>query len=232
MHGHGATYLERSLKALDAQTLRDFEVVVSDHSRDGAIETLCRDRSQPYPLRYARNPEQRGNSSANTNAAARHAVGDIVKILHQDDFLYADDALDRIVGAARAAPDRAWGGVGCIHVDAAESVFFQPFVPHLHPTICAGRNTFGAPSVMFVRRARYLDFDEALIWVGDCEIYHRLAQAYGPPIIVSELLVAVRQWSHQVTHTAISEERKRREVLYAIRKHTWSRPGAPLTLGR
>jgi glycosyltransferase involved in cell wall biosynthesis len=219
MHGRGAAFLARSLMALDRQTLRDFEVVVSDHSRDAALETLCLNRRQFYPLRYVRCPVGRGNSSVNTNFAVRQAMGDIVKIIHQDDFLVRDDALERIVRAMRAAPDRHWGGVGCVHVDESGTDLRTPHRPSLSPRILDGDNTFGAPSVMFARRESFLEFDEELIWVSDCELYHRLAQTWGEPILMDDLLVAVRQWSHQVTHTAVSEDRKTREIRYAIEKH-------------
>jgi glycosyltransferase involved in cell wall biosynthesis len=219
MHGHGAAFLARSLAALDRQSFRDFDVVVSDHSETAELAALCRDRTQFYPLRYVRCPAKRGNSSANTNFAVGHATGRIIKIVHQDDFLYHADALLLIARAMQQAPDCHWGGVGCIHVNQDETHFHTPFVPRIDPRMLQGHNGFGAPSVMFVRRESYLPFDEELIWVGDCELYFRLQQTYGPPLVIQDLCVAVRQWPKQVTHTAISEERKAREIGYAMRKH-------------
>jgi glycosyltransferase involved in cell wall biosynthesis len=219
MHGRGAAFLARSLAALDRQSLRDFEVIVSDHSQDAGIETLCLNRRQFYPLRYVRCPSGRGNSSVNTNFAVRQAMGDIIKIIHQDDFLFRDDALERIAHAMRAAPDRHWGGVGCVHVDETETDLRTPHLPSLNPMILHGHNSFGAPSVMFARREKFLEFDEELIWVSDCEHYYRMAEAWGEPILINDLLMAVRQWSGQVTHTAVSEDRKAREIRYAIEKH-------------
>jgi glycosyltransferase involved in cell wall biosynthesis len=219
MHGRGAAFLARSLAALDRQTWRDFEVVVSDHSDDTALETLCRRRRQPYRLRYLRCPTQRGNPTANTNFAARQAEGAIIKLLHQDDFLFSDDALERIVRATRGVPDRRWGGVGCIHVNETETMFYDPHRPRIDPAMLQGQNRFGAPSVMFVRREDFLEMDEALIWVGDCELYHRMCQVLGAPLLLDDLLVAIRHWPKQVTHSLVSEERKAREIRYAIAKH-------------
>jgi glycosyltransferase involved in cell wall biosynthesis len=222
MHGYGTEFLARSLAALDRQTLRDFEVVVSDHSQDSALEALCRDRRQPYALRYLRCPIKRGNPTANTNFAARHAEGAIIKLLHQDDFLFRDDALERIVRAMGAAPDRKWGGAGCIHVNETESRFYDPHLPRMDPAMLQGNNKFGAPSLLFVRREDYLDMDEELIFLNDCELYYRLAQAHGEPLLIDELLVAVRQWPKQVTHTVVTEERKLYEARYATEKHASS----------
>jgi glycosyltransferase involved in cell wall biosynthesis len=222
MHGRGAAFLARTLRSLDRQTLLDFEAIVSDHSADDVLEALCAARRQSFPLRYVRCPVKRGNSSANMNFAVSHARGDIVKILHQDDFLVRDDALTRIARSVREAPDRHWGGTGCIHVNEAESEFYRPHIPFLHPLMLEGHNGFGAPSLMFVRRASYLEFDEELIWVNDCEVYHRLHQAFGEPIIIPELLVAIRRWGKQVSNAGLSDERKSREIAYATRKHRTS----------
>jgi hypothetical protein len=219
MHGYGAAFLGRSLAALDRQTLSDFEVVVSDHSLDATLESLCRNRRQRFALRYVRCEVGRGNSSVNTNHAVKHANGAIIKVLHQDDFLFTNDALERIVQAMDAAPERRWGGVGCIHVDEAETAFYAPHIPRMDPAILQGNNTFGAPSLMFVRREDFMAFDEQLIWVSDCEVYYRMEEALGEPIILKDLLVAVRQWAKQVTHTAVTEERKAHEIRYATQKH-------------
>jgi hypothetical protein len=219
MDGRGAAFLSRSLAALDRQTLRDFEVTVSDHSGGAVLENLRRRRRQFYPLRYVRCGIERGNSSANSDFAMRQACGHVVKIIHQDDFLFADDALERMDAGLLAAPDRIWGGVGCIHVNESETHLYGPHHPRMDPMMLGGSNRFGAPSVMFVRRENVLPFDEALIWVGDCELYHRLHQTWGEPILIDELLVAVPQWGRQVTRTLDDGPRKTDEVHYALRKH-------------
>jgi glycosyltransferase involved in cell wall biosynthesis len=219
MHGRGAAFLARSLAALDRQSWRDFEVVVSDHSQDSALETLCRRRRQPYRLRYLRCETGRGNPTANTNFAARQAEGAIIKLLHQDDFLFSDDALARIVLALRAAPDRRWGGVGCIHVNETETAFYDPHRPRIDPAMLQGQNRFGAPSVMFVRRDDFLAMDESLIWVSDCELYYRMDKALGAPLLLDDLLVAIRHWPKQVTHSLVTEDRKASEIRYATEKH-------------
>jgi glycosyltransferase involved in cell wall biosynthesis len=219
MHGRGAVFLARSLAALDRQTWRDFEVIVSDHSEDAVLETLCRKRRQAYPLRYLRCTAKRGNPTANTNFAARQAEGAIIKLLHQDDFLFSHDALARIVLAMRAAPERRWGGVGCIHVNETETAFYGPHLPRIDPAMLQGQNRFGAPSVMFVRREDFLEMDESLIWVGDCELYYRMVQKLGQPLLLDDLLVAIRHWPRQVTHSVVTEDRKLLEIRYATAKH-------------
>jgi hypothetical protein len=72
---------------------------------------------------------------------------------------------------------------------------------------------------MFVRRDDFLEIDVSLIWVGDCELYYRMAQALGEPLLMDDLLVAIRHWPKQVTHSLVNQERKLLEIRYATAKH-------------
>jgi hypothetical protein len=73
-------------------------------------------------------------------------------------------------------------------------MFYDPHLPRIDPAMLQGRNRFGAPSGMFVRRDDFLEMDVSLIWVGDCELYYRMAQALGEPLLMDDLLVAIRHW--------------------------------------
>ena len=93
MHGLGATFLSESLEILSRQSLRDFNVIISDHSRDGTIRAVCESFSGRLDIRYHHNPEKRGNLSANFNNMIRHADGRLVKMLMQDDYLVGENSL-------------------------------------------------------------------------------------------------------------------------------------------
>src|SRR5207245_1234554 len=67
--------------------------------------------------------------------------------------------------------------------------------------------------------------DPELIWVSDVELYYRLQDLHGAPLIVPDTLVCIRHWEHQVTNTvAATVERRRRELDYAFRKHGLEAP--------
>lgn len=92
---HRPAFLAEALSALELQTGRDFEVIVSDNFIDPAqsCETICSEASS-LNLKYVRPPEPVG-MVANWNYAAQHATGDYVA-LFTDKMLLLPDALARV----------------------------------------------------------------------------------------------------------------------------------------
>ncbi len=99
MGGLGHTFLRKSFDILNIQTFKNFDVVVSDHSKNDDIKNLCEEFNSIFPINYYRNTEGIGSSSKNTNNAIRHAQGLLIKILFMDDFFYSKDSLQDIVNA-------------------------------------------------------------------------------------------------------------------------------------
>jgi glycosyltransferase involved in cell wall biosynthesis len=206
MGGQGDEYLYQSFKQIAAQTYRDFEVVVSDHSLDTRVQNCCK-RETRFPVRYYHNPDNRGSSSANINNAMRHAEGDIIKVLFQDDYLYHMDVLGTI---AREMGDADWLVTACMNSDVHGPVCFT----RPHPAI----NTIGCPSVLAVKNEGHLEFDKNLKWLMDCEYYRRCWDTFGAPKIFPIIGVAIGHGDHQVTG-GISRLQKVREHAYVNWKH-------------
>ena len=61
------------------QTLKDVEVVISDHSVDTEIEEYCDENEYDLNIKYIRNVEARGNPAVNTNNAIDHSTGRLSK---------------------------------------------------------------------------------------------------------------------------------------------------------
>jgi GT2 family glycosyltransferase len=70
MNGRGVEMLSHSLSVLKQQTFTDFEVVVSDHSVDNDIYNICQNQKL-LNIKYIRNEQKRGSSSANINNAIK-----------------------------------------------------------------------------------------------------------------------------------------------------------------
>ncbi|MFN9943881.1 MAG: glycosyltransferase family 2 protein, partial [bacterium] len=82
MKNKGYEFLKFSLDRISQQTFRNFEIVISDHSSDEVIKNLCNE----YPdinIKYYKNSEKIGNSSANINNCITKASGEWIKILFQ-----------------------------------------------------------------------------------------------------------------------------------------------------
>lgn len=213
MDGMGAKFLARNLDAIAGQTFTDYEIIVSDHSFNYDIQTLCDRHAR---VKYVRNPKQRGNSSANLNNAIDHATGDLIKIIFQDDFLAGPDSLARM---ATAIGDHPWLVHAYWHTDLSSIPRNDPTTPHIPdpPQNLLWRPAIGAPTAVMFRQNPER-FDENLIWVMDCEFYFRLHQKFGPPVIIPEPLAVQTLWPGQLTYK-IPYEVKLSEAAYIRTKH-------------
>lgn len=210
--GMGIQLLMHQFKIFKNQTFKDFEVVLSDHSINSDIEKLCLKNPFSLNLVYNRNPNNRGNSSANTNNAIRKCSGDIIKILFQDDFLYSNEALDQTI---KAFDDNTeWLVSACEHTNDGGKTFNRPFYPKYNDNIHLGDNTISSPSVLSIKNTtQKLYFDESLIWLMDVEYYKRCHKIFGEPTILNSITVVNRIWGSQLTNS-ITEEVKNKEVAY------------------
>lgn len=102
---NGAKYLHDALHSIQAQTFRDFEVLISDNDSTDATreiaERFCREDPR---FRLVRQPRNIG-ASANFNHVFAHTTGALFKWQAYDDVL-APDFLERCVGALTTGPGR------------------------------------------------------------------------------------------------------------------------------
>lgn len=200
--GLGLTFLKRSLDIISEQTYKDFDVVVSDNSTYFArdkMKSLC----AQYPfVTYVWN-ESKG-ISVNTNNAIKLAKGKIIKILFQDDFLYGDDALEKIAHAFKGD----WLVSACMHNE--NGVIGRPFMPRYNKDIYFGNNTISSPSVLAFRNYGHLLFDENVSMLMDCDFYKQCYDKYGEPTILPEITVVNEVGEHQaqnhITQEVLAEE--------------------------
>lgn len=214
MGGQGAMFLEQSFQCLAKQDFSDFEVVVSDQSNSEDVYNLCA-TTTAITVRHVWFREGAKQASANTNNAMHHATGEIIKVLFQDDLVVARDAL-RQTAAAFDQGDAAWLICGS-GVTRDGQTLERPMVPRLHPQLHLGKNTVSSPSVLSMRAAQKLEFDEALIWLMDVDIYKRLLLQHGAPHILSDTMVWNRLHQGQISES-LSGETRAHELKYVRQK--------------
>jgi glycosyltransferase involved in cell wall biosynthesis len=213
MEGLGVKFLARSLESIESQTFTDYETIISDHSVGVEIEQLC---SRFQKVRYIRNPNKRGNSSANLNNAIEHAKGAYIKIIFQDDFLSGSDSLARMIDELG---NHSWLIHAYWHTDLLGDERLAPTTPYIPAKYesLLDYNSIGAPTaVLFKKNA--LKFDENLIWMMDSDFYFRLLKLFGLPLIISEPLAVQTLWPGQLTQK-IDKSLKTFESKYVKRKH-------------
>ena len=215
MGGDGAGFLAASFERLKTQRFADFEVVISDQSDSDDVAQVCAGYAADLTITRVDFRAGKRSASANTNSALRHAKGDVVKVLFQDDLLNGDTALEQTIAAFH---DPAVKWLLCGSGVSYDGITVQrPMVPRLHNHIEFGVNTVSSPSVLAMRRTDMLDFDENLIWLMDVDIYKRLHLAHGAPAILSETLIINRLHAGQVS-AGVSRKLQRHELRYVRRK--------------
>lgn len=202
--GLGYEFLKRSLEALAGQTYQDFDVIVSDNSTYFAkdkMKKIC----DAYPfVTYVHNPIK--GMSENTNFAMKHATGNLVKVLYQDDWLPNENALKTIVD--NFDDNTHWLITGANTNPQ----------PRWTDDIITGNNKLGSPSALTMRRESMMYFDEPMKWLLDCDIYRRLHDKYGMPKIVEGDWVTLGIGEHQMTNI-LSNTEKDKEVEYLRNKY-------------
>lgn len=159
-----------------------------------------------------------GRMAENTNAAMKKATGDLIKILYLDDYLTHEDSLRQIVENFEVFPTNQWLASGCLHDDGTNH-FLSPHLPHWSSNILKGDNTIGSPSVITLRKEALELFDDNLSWLLDCDLYHRLYQKHGLPILLNTLNVTLGIGEHQTTHL-MSDAAKQEEYHYLANKYS------------
>lgn len=216
MHGFGASFLEDSFSRLEKQTFKDFEVVVSDHSRfDNSVMNLCWDWRKKLNLLYFRNKDKIGSSSANINNAIKNSNGEWIKILFQDDFLYGFDSLQKLSDFIDNNRDSKWIASACQHTNNGYDSY-REFYPSWNPRMSQGVNTLSSPSVISIRNIKggNLQFNEDLLWMMDVDFYCRMKEKYGEPSYLNEITVVNRTWKGSLSNTLSEEVKKKEERLF------------------
>jgi len=221
MRGLGTEFLKNSFDILFKQTFKDFEIIISDHSKNNSIENLCNEYKNKLDIKYFRNTEKFGNLSFNINNAIKKAEGKLIKILFQDDFLYHEKSLEEIVNNFDLEKDN-WLITSCIHSIDGQN-FFKPFYPKYNKLIFLGKNTISSPSVLTIKNKRPLFFDENIIWLMDCDYYKRCYNEFGNPKILNKINVVNRIGKHQTTNYIVNKKIKLKELFYIIKKYAYNR---------
>ena len=218
MGGKGREFLKHSLDILAKQTFKDFEVVLSDYSKDDQLKDLCADYKDSLNISYFRNTDPRIGMASNTNNAITHAKGKLIKILFQDDFLFDETSLQKTIDAFDLEKD-TWLVTGCIHTEDGATLS-RPHYPQYAADIHLGNNRIGSPSVMTFKNEDPLLLDYNLTWLIDCDLYKRYFDKFGKPKLLKDITAVIRTGDHQITNTEATDALRKKEYQYALKKNS------------
>ncbi|MBN9380257.1 MAG: glycosyltransferase [Chitinophagaceae bacterium] len=197
-------FLQRLLDSITIQTFRDFEVIVTDDSPDGAVNMLCETFRARFSLTYYRNEQPLGTPE-NWNEGIRKAKGEWIKIMHDDDWFATADALEIFAQTIRDHPEASFVFSAYKDVFLDEDRQREMHISHYrykalvrNSATLFSRNVIGPPSVVACRRSPDIWYDNKVKWVVDIDFYMRLLQ-HTVPVYIPAILVNVGLGGQQVT---------------------------------
>ena len=197
-------FLKRLMDSIAEQTFTDFEVIVTDDSPNAHVAELCDSYSRKFQLRYFKNQPALGTPE-NWNEAIRHAKGEWIKLMHDDDWFANDTSLEEFAEVVREHPGEKFFFSAYRNVFENTGKTQEVFVSILargrtqrNPSILIGRNIIGPPSVTVHKNDQEFWYDKSLKWVVDIDFYIRYMEKHKA-IYIPDVLVNVGMHAQQVT---------------------------------
>jgi glycosyltransferase involved in cell wall biosynthesis len=179
-----AGLFQKLLDSILIQTYRDTEILVNDNSPDDSIEAVVKAYSGKLTISYVRN-EPPLSAVDNCRAVVRRAAGEWIKIMHDDDWFAAPDALRLFADAAVycgkdfifCASNQVYLESGKMeeeHLTLQKKAMLEDSVLSLFYG-----NVIGHPSVVMHKKDASIEYDPQFNWVLDIDFYLRYIQAHN-----------------------------------------------------
>ena len=197
---NGPKWLKELFESLKVQTFQDFDIVISDQSKNDLILDACKEYSDDFEFTYVK---YEGNVPCdNINVALEECTGRIIKIMFSDDIVVANDALEIIHKEYENGCKWAFSGF-CETKDGIE--LYDIKYPQWTQETILGRNLLSSPSVVSLLNECKLEFDSDLKLLLDVDFYHRMRLKNGMPNIISDVLVANRDHDDRISSDSTSQ---------------------------
>ena len=195
---NGPKWMAELLDTLEQQTFQDFEVVVSDQSKNDKLMNVC----QEYDFDFTYIKYEGSVPCENINTAVDNCEGRIIKMMFSDDIFMRKDALERIKYEYDTCLCK-WSFSGFANWDGDE--YFDEKLPEWREKTLEGNNHLSSPTVVSFLNECKMEFDPNLKLLLDVDFYHRMRWKYGLPNIIPEVLVANRDHDDRISSDATSQ---------------------------
>jgi glycosyltransferase involved in cell wall biosynthesis len=212
-NGKGAEILENLFDQLNKQSFKDFDVIVSDDSKDDNIYNFLNESSYSFDIQYYKNVIR--GASNNFNNAISKCTGRIIKLICADDYFFDNLSLERTV--LSFAESDCWLASAYWHTKNKID-YFNFHLPSINPNIFV-MNTIGTPSCIAFRNITTIPkFDSNLTYYYDCEWYYQMIKLYGCPRFLNTPTIVNYLWENSVT-AGVTKELEEREISYILNKY-------------
>lgn len=190
--------LSRAISSVLVQSFQDFEILISDDSVSSAVsEMIETEFPSDTRIKYVKNLFPLG-SPRNWNKSIEMSSGEIIKILHHDDFFISEHALQQIVEEFDANAGVAFVACSSKTYDPKgnpwgftilDDALFKRI--RKDPLCLFQGNLIGAPSAIAYRRTLKIQFDERMKWLVDLDFYLAALLAVGAFAFIKQPLVGI-----------------------------------------
>jgi hypothetical protein len=201
-HGKGVQFTKENLEAVIAQTHRPLQCIISDHSKDNAIEDMIKTLDpKGVEIVYVRYSENYGNPGENWNNGLKYATGQTLQYNCMDERLAHPNAIKDALEFLFET-NAQW--IACAQIIEPVN---NKFTPSWNSNIIDTNTLSGPTSVIIRDRLKHIMLDPQFFYHIDTEWYHRLYIAAGQPIIFDKVTYIGRIHELQMTNTVVNSER-------------------------
>ena len=198
---NGPIWMRQLLDSLKVQTFGDFDIVVSDQSKNDLILDVCKEYSDDFEFTFVRYTGN--NPCENINIALDNCTGKIVKIMFSDDVFVSVKALE-IISQEYKTSNCKWAFSGfCGTRDGIN--FYSEKIPAWSDYMLEGRNLLSSPSAVSFLNDCKVEFDTNLKLLLDTDFYHRMRWNNGLSNIIPDVLIANRDHDDRISSQATSQ---------------------------
>ena len=216
-------YVDRLIRSIKEQTYADYEIIISDDSTDNDIYNLVHNKYAELGIKYEKNNKTLG-AVRNCNKAIKRASGDLIKVMHQDDWFAEKEALEKMVSVISQNEKITLYSCNCYHV--GDSFTYKRDFPisrlleiNSNPMSLYMGNWIGAPSVTIFRNNGVVQ-DDKLRWLVDLDLYITIMQGGGLFAFTDEPLVCIGLHNNQETVSCVNNKKLiRSEYQYLYKKY-------------
>lgn len=219
----------RLIRSIEVQTFEDFEVIITDDSRDSKIENFihgltAEKKILAEKIRYFHNKTPLGHIF-NWNEALSHAKGEYIKIMFSDDWFTYKDSLEKLVKLLEENKEADMAFCGNLQVSGKESYARKPEDGYIEKLQKDYRylfisNQIGAPSNTLYRKKEGIAFDEKSNWASDVFLYIEILKRNPAFEYIEEPLISIGIHENQYTESfSDGDERIVLDYAYMFQKY-------------
>lgn len=198
-----AAYLRRLLTSIIQQTFTSFEIIVTDDSPGDEVKNIVAEFVN-LQIQYIKNQPAAG-MPANWNKGLLLAKGEWIKMMHDDDWFDAPDALQKFADAARNTK-ASFVFSACKNIYAASGKVVEEKLIGKRKALLEGHpfnlfylNVIGHPSTVMHRKDDSILYDTQFKWVVDIDFYIRYLHKHPGYVYLPQMLVNIGIDEQQVS---------------------------------